>query len=145
MGRRSRKRASAGAPRGEAARRPLVVRADPSERPKAPWHPFPLVELCVLAGLVLLVWGLIDFGSERGRLMLVLGMLLGSLGGLDTAAREHFAGFRSHAMVLAGVPAVAVAAIAYFAGLPWPVVVAAAVACFAGAIWLLGRAYTRRA
>ena len=115
------------------------------ERPKAPWHPFPLVELCVLAGLVLLVLGLLSFDTDRGKAMLISGMLLGSLGGLDTALREHFAGFRSHAMVLAGVPAVAVAAIAYFAGLPWPVVVAAAVACFAGAIWLLGRAYARRA
>ena len=137
MGRRSRKRASAGAPRGEAASRPLVARPDPSERPRAPWHPFPLVELCVLLALVLLVWGLIDFGSERGRLMLVFGMLLGSLGGLDTVAREHFSGFRSHAMVLAALPAVAVAAIVYFSGLPWPLVVVGAVTgapagCFAG-------------
>jgi hypothetical protein len=145
MGRRSRKRASAGAPRGAAAQRPLVVRADPTERPKPPWHPFPLVELCVLLGLILLVWGLIDFDTERGRLMLVCGMLLGSLGGLDTVLREHFSGFRSHAMILAGIPAVAVAAIAYFAGLPWPVVVLGALATFAGAVWLSGRAYARRA
>ena len=145
MGRRSRKRAAAGAPRGEAASRPLVARDDPTERPKAPWHPFPLVELCVLLGLVLLVWGLIDFESERGRLMLVCGMLLGSLGGLDTVLREHFSGFRSHTMVLAGIPAVAVAAIVYFSGLPWPLVPAGALGTFAGAVWLLGRAYARRA
>jgi hypothetical protein len=145
MGRRSRKRASAGAPRGAAARRPLAVRDDPTERPKAPWHPFPLVELSVLVGIVLLVWGLIDFGSERGRLMLVCGMLLGSLGGLDTVLREHFSGFRSHATILAGIPAVAVAAAAYFAGLPWPAVVVGALATFAGALWLFGRAYAPRA
>ena len=42
--------------------------------------------------------------------MLVIGLALGSLGGLDTAAREHFAGFKPHTPVLAGVPAVAVAA-----------------------------------
>jgi uncharacterized membrane protein YhiD involved in acid resistance len=99
----------------------------------------------VLLGLILLVWGLIDFDTERGRLMLVCGMLLGSLGGLDTVLREHFSGFRSHAMILAGIPAVAVAAIAYFAGLPWPVVVLGALATFAGAVWLSGRAYARRA
>ena len=38
------------------------------------------------------------------------GMALGSLGGFDTAAREHFAGYKSHSMMLAGVPAVGVGA-----------------------------------
>ena len=69
------------------------------ERPKAPWHPVPLVELCVLAGIVLLVLGLLSYDSDRGKAMLVGGMLLGSLGGLDTALREHFNGFRSHSSV----------------------------------------------
>ena len=84
------------------------------ERPRAPWHPFPLVELCVLAGIVLLVLGLINYDTERGRAMLVGGMLLGSLGGLDTALREHFGGYRSHTTILAGLAAVALAAILYF-------------------------------
>jgi hypothetical protein len=114
------------------------------ERPKAPWHPFPLVELCVLAGLVLLVLGLLSFDSGRGRAMLVSGMLLGSLGGLDTALREHFAGFRSHAMILAAVPAVGLAAILFFAGVPWPLVTAVPVLAFAAALPLLLRAYRRR-
>ena len=61
-----------------------------------------------------------------------------------TVLREHFSGFRSHAMVLAGVPAVAVAALVYFSGLPWPLVVVGAVGTFAGAVWLLGRASARR-
>ncbi|HET9740620.1 MAG TPA: hypothetical protein VFP78_21085 [Solirubrobacteraceae bacterium] len=111
------------------------------ERPKAPWHPFPLVELAVLAGIVLLILGLLDYGSERGRALLVCGMLLGSLGGLDTALREHFAGYRSHTTVLAGIPAVALAAVLYFAGAPWPAVVAGAVVAFPVALWLLARAY----
>jgi hypothetical protein len=114
-------------------------------RPKAPWHPFPLVELAVLAGIVLLILGVLDYGSDRGRAMLVGGMLLGSLGGLDTALREHFAGFRSHTTVLAGLPAVALAAALYFAGAPWPAVVAVAALAFAAALWLLARAYRRRA
>ena len=113
------------------------------ERPKAPWHPFPLVELAVLAGIVLLILGLLDYGSDRGRAMLICGMLLGSLGGLDTALREHFAGYRSHTAVLAGIPAVGLAALLYFVGAPWPAVVAGAAIAFPVALWLLARAYRR--
>jgi hypothetical protein len=115
----------------------------PPERPKTPWHPFPLVELCVLAGIVLLILGLIDFDSRRGKTMLLVGLALGSLGGLDTAAREHFAGFKPHTTVLAGVPAVAVAAVLYFAELPWPVVFVGAVLTFVAAFRLLWLAYNR--
>ena len=117
----------------------------PSERPQAPWHPFPLVELCVLAGIVLLVLGLISADTPHGRAMIVAGLALGSLGGLDTAAREHFAGFRSHTAVLAGVPTVAVAAILYFLAVPWPVVVIAAAVTFGFGLRALWRAYERRA
>ena len=113
------------------------------ERPKPPWHPVPLVELSVLAGIVLLVLGFLDWESETGKAMLVAGMLLGSLGGLDTALREHFAGYRSHTMVIAGVPGVALAALLYFTGVPWPAVVAGALLAFGGAAWLLARAYGR--
>jgi hypothetical protein len=122
----------------------LPVTPPREERPRAPWHPVPLVELCVLAGIVLLVLGFINWETDTGRLMLVGGMLLGSLGGADTALREHFAGYRSHTTVLAGIPGVALAAILYFASVPWPVVVLGALAAFGGAAFLLARAYTAR-
>jgi hypothetical protein len=114
-------------------------------RPKAPWHPFPLVELCVLAGIVLLVLGLISHDSPHGRAMLLTGLALGSLGGLDTAAREHFAGFKSHTLVLAGVPAVVLAGVLYFVRAPWLAIVIGAAIALAVSARLLWRAYQRRA
>jgi hypothetical protein len=124
-----------------------TARGKPAEdRPKAPWHPVPLAELCVLVGIILIVAGLIaGVSGDRGRLLLVTGLALGSLGGLDTAAREHFSGWASHTAVLAGVPAVAVAAVLFFAKAPWIAVVAAMVVVFAGAATGLDRAWRRRA
>ena len=114
------------------------------ERPRAPWHPVPLAELCVFVGILLLVAGLIvGLDSDRGRLMLVTGLALGSLGGLDTAVREHWAGFASHHTVLAGVPAIATAAILYFASAPWIAVIAGGVIVFALALIPLRKAWRR--
>ena len=69
----------------------------------------------MLIGLVLLVWGLIRGDDDSGRVLLVGGMALASLGGLDTALREHFGGFRSHALLLAALPAVLIAGVLFFA------------------------------
>ena len=98
----------------------------------------------MLAGIVLLVLGLINYDTEGGRAMLISGMLLGSLGGLDTALREHFSGYRSHTTILAGLVGVALAAALYFAQAPWPAVVACALVGFGVAFWLLLGAYRRR-
>jgi hypothetical protein len=116
------------------------------ERPRAPWHPVPLAELCVLLGIVLMVVGLVTgLGSDRGRLLLVFGLAMGSLGGLDTAAREHFAGWASHTSALAGVPAVAVAAVLYVVHAPGIAIVAALVVVFVAAAVVLDRAWRRAA
>jgi hypothetical protein len=103
------------------------------------------VELCVLAGIVLLVLGFIESDSPHGRAMVIAGLCLGSLGGLDTAAREHFSGYRSHALVLSGLPTVAVAGVLYFLEVPWPVVVLGAAVTLAVTLPALWRAYERRA
>jgi hypothetical protein len=143
MGRRSRKRGVEPLP--APAREPAPARrAAAGERPRAPWHPFPLVELCVLIGLVLLVWGLFTADEASGRVLLVCGMALGSLGGLDTALREHFSGYRSHALLIAALPAVLVAGVLFFASAPWIVIPVAAGAVLAGGFVLLRRAFRAR-
>ena len=145
MGKRSRRRSDALVTPAPAPARRSPSRRLGEERPRAPWHPFPLVELSVFVGLVLLVWGLFRRDDDGGRVMLVCGLLLASLGGLDTALREHFSGLRSHAMILAAAPAVGLAAILFFGGAPWPLVTAAPAITFAAALPLLLRAYRRRA
>lgn len=114
------------------------------QRPKAPWHPVPLVELCVLAGIVLIVVGFIDFDDRDGRILLAMGLVLASLAGLDTAVRDHYAGFRSHSMLLAGVPAVLLAGGLFYARAPWPAVVAAAVVVFVAGLLFFQRQFRRR-
>jgi len=81
------------------------------EAPPAPWGSFPLMELSVLAGLILIVVGAITGNPTQ----LAIGLALGSLGGLELSIREHFAGFRSHTTLLAGVVFVLATGIAYFA------------------------------
>jgi hypothetical protein len=116
------------------------------ERPRAPWHPVPLAELCVLVGIVLMVVGVIHgLGDDRGKLLLVFGMAMGSLGGLDTAAREHFSGWASHTSALAGVPAVVVAAVLFVAGVPTIAIAGAGVVVFAAAAMGFDRAWRRAA
>jgi hypothetical protein len=115
------------------------------ERPQAPWHPFPLVEIAVLLGIALIVVGFISKDSARGRTLLAFGLALGALGGLDTAVREHFAGYRSHTFVLAGFPAVAVAVILAVAGVPAYVPPAAAVVVFVAAFGALRRVWDHKA
>src|ERR687886_760615 len=146
MGKRARRRgeiATAPAPPPAAPRRP--GRPRPEDRPKPPWHPVPLVELSVLVGIVLLVLGVLNLDEDRGKVMLVMGMALGSLGGLDTALREHFAGYRSHTTIIAGLPAVVTAAALYFAKAPWPVLIVAAALVFAAVFTLARKAFMRRA
>ena len=82
-----------------------------SEEPhKGPWGSFPLTEVTVLAGLVLLILGLITGSMTQ----LVVGLLLGSAGGLELSIREHFAGYRSHTTLLSGVVFVVSTGVAYF-------------------------------
>src|SRR5918992_3693649 len=110
MGRRSRKRGESTRAERDAARRerardprPLPRPGRPSarERPPAPWGSFPLSELVILLGIVLIVWG--AFSGEGGEERLLAGLVIASLGGGELALREHLGGYRSHSSLLAGV------------------------------------------
>jgi hypothetical protein len=126
-------------------RPPARARPRLEDRPKPPWHPVPLVELAVLVGIVLIVVGFLSRDQRRGRTLLALGVLLGSLGGLDTALREHFAGYRSHTLVLALAPAVAAVVLLAVAGAPLVAIPLAAVAIFGVGFILLRGAWVRNA
>ena len=80
------------------------------EVPPAPWGSFPLVELSVLAGLILIIIGAITSNLTQ----LGIGLALGSLGGLELSIREHFAGYRSHTTLLAGVVFVLATGLTFF-------------------------------
>lgn len=117
------------------------------DRPPAPWGNFPLVELCVLAGLIMLILGFFFVSGDRGPILIAAGLALGSIGGLDLSIREHFSGYQSHTLLLAGVPAVIVLGALFYIGpdeLPPLARAAIAIAIFAVTAYLLSRAFERR-
>ena len=129
----------------QAAERKRAAAED--SRPPAPWGSFPLVELCIFVGIVLVVVGLI-MGTDRGALAIGVGIGLAALGGLELAIREHFAGFRSHSALLAGVPAIATLGILFYASpaaLEPPVRLLIAAAVFAGAFFGFQAMFKRKA
>jgi hypothetical protein len=147
MGRRTRKRGglTTRAERDAARRAPAARRPPASERPPAPWGSFPLSELVILIGIVVMVWGFLS-GRDRGEERVAAGLLLASIGGGELALREHLAGFRSHSALLAGVAAFAVVtAVALTLGpvKVWVLLLAGA-AVFAGAFYGMRELFKRR-
>jgi hypothetical protein len=151
MGRRSRKRSAPGelrppaTARAEGPPRPapaaLRRRAPASERPPAPWGTFPLGELTTLAGIVVLVVG---FFSTSGRLLAV-GFSLVALSGAELAAREHFAGFRSHSALLGLILGAVTAVVLVVADAPRTLQIGLALAVFLAGFWMMRRAFQARA
>jgi hypothetical protein len=60
------------------------------------------------------------------------------------AIREHFAGYRSHTTVLAGMPAIVGMAVLFFGGVPQGIVLATGAAVFATAFWAMRDLFKRR-
>jgi hypothetical protein len=100
-------------------RRPPVKRRDDSllgpygEPPPSPFG-LPVSEFAILVGAVGVIVGLVSSAPTA----LVVGVVVCALGVAEFTAREHFSGYRSHATLLAAMPAVAVgvALIAVFGG-----------------------------
>jgi hypothetical protein len=127
--------------RAQAAR---TARGDPGGPPPAPWGSFPLSEIVVLVGIVLLFAGFF-VEPPRGPIMIGTGLVLGSLAGLELSVREHFAGYRSHTLLIAGFPAVVVTAGLFaLTKIPPLACLAAGVAAFALCAWQLAGLFRRR-
>jgi hypothetical protein len=142
VGKRSRRRAVLAAPRPSDRG---AGHADGLQRPAAPWGRFPVSEIAILAGLVLLVAGV---AGGAGQTAVLAGLALIVLATLEQSAREHATGFRSHAALLALVPTVLVHALAVVLLNPRanPLLFVADAAVFAAtAFWLtVGFRRTRR-
>lgn len=133
---------------GSGSRDVKPARQSPDDdSPPAPWGSFPLVELCVLTGIVLLILGFFVVGGSRGPILIAAGLALGSIGGLELSIREHFAGYKSHTAILAGVPALIVVGLLFYLGpdgLPPVARAAIAIAVFGLAAVALTRIFSNR-
>jgi len=93
----------------------------------------------------MLIGGVVVRGGQ-GTVMIAVGLALGALAGIELSIREHFAGYRSHTLLLSGVAGVAVlVALASLVPSLWfPLALAAAAAAFTLVAWGLTRAFRRR-
>ncbi|MDX6616147.1 MAG: hypothetical protein QOD60_1238 [Solirubrobacterales bacterium] len=116
------------------------------ERPQPLWGSFPLSEIVIAIGLVMLIIGLF-LPPSSGKLVVAVGLVLASLAGLEVAVREHLTGYRSHTTLLAGGTAVAAIAITLAIGQrDLPLWVALLIGLGAGGLAAFGllRAFRRR-
>ncbi len=118
----------------------MSERPKADERPPAPWGSFPLAELTILAGIVVLAIGIL----AQNPTALGVGVVLAGLGGLEVSVREHFAGYRSHTTMLAGLAFVLVTGLLfYLAGLILAICLAAGAVAFLASFVALRYAFRR--
>jgi hypothetical protein len=73
------------------------------ERPPSPFGGLPVSEILIFVGLVtIVVW----YFAKLGAAALVTGIVVIAVGVVEVTAREHFSGYRSHAALLAMIPAI---------------------------------------
>jgi hypothetical protein len=155
--RRRRQQADDGTAAGTGTNRPPAVvlddqqraktaarRAGNIERPPPLWGSFPLTEIVIFIGLIVFVVGLF-IGPPQGFVMIVVGLGLASLAGLELSIREHFSAFRSHTLLLSAVIAVPLFGVLFLGTTtPTAICVAVALVAFGGAAWLFASAFRRR-
>lgn len=108
------------------------------ERPPAPWGTFPLAELTILGGIVMLGIGL----ATQSVTAIAVGVVLAALGGLEVSVREHLAGYRSHTTLLAGFVFVLVTGLLFYAaGMILAVALVAGAVAFVAAFVALRRVF----
>jgi hypothetical protein len=154
MGRRSRKRSSTPATPPPPARdvpaapppaapRTATYRARREDAPQPPWAPFPLTELVILLSIIMLGLGFVTGGDRRG-VLLGGGFVLVTLAAGELSVREHFAGYRSHSSLLAGICAILAAIPVWLLPVPQPVVLLVGVIAFVLSLLGFRRAFMRR-
>jgi hypothetical protein len=74
------------------------------ERPPSPFGGFPASEIAIFAGIIGVLVGVLS-GAPAA---LAAGIVVCTLGVVEVTAREHLSGYRSHATLLAAIPAVAI-------------------------------------
>jgi hypothetical protein len=141
-----RERARAGREHARPSGRARPGRTSIDDRPPPLWGSFPLTELIILAGIVLMVWGFASGSGREGDAKIAAGLAIAALAGLELAIREHVTGFRSHTTLLAGAAALlTVAALSVGVGLDaLGVLLAGGVLSFAGAFYGLRELFKRR-
>jgi hypothetical protein len=156
MGRRSRKRASTPVAPPEPRDRPVVPAPVPAaprtatykarreDAPQPPWAPFPLTELCILLSIVLLGIGFLFADGERRGVLLGGGFILVTLAAGELSVREHFAGYRSHSSLLAGICAILAALPFWLAPIPQEIVLLVGIVAFVAGLLGFRRAFMRR-
>jgi len=110
------------------------------DRPQSPFGGLPISELAILVGLIAAVVGFVSGGGPP----LVVGLIICALGVVEITAREHFSGYRSHAALLAGIPAVAlevVLVVSFGEPKQRALLLVAVVPVFAVLFWLLRRKF----
>jgi hypothetical protein len=119
-------------------------RAGAPDRPPALWGDFPLSEIVIAIGVLLLVAGFF-VSPPQGFVMIAVGLALGSLAGLELSLREHLAGFRSHTLVLSAAVGVPVFGALFVATkVNAAVCLAAGAVAFGAAAWLFTQLFRRR-
>ena len=111
-------------------------------RPDAIWAPFPLTEIGMAVGLVLFLAGFAS-GGAHGAWLLAIGVVVLAVVVAELCLREHFAGFRSHSLLLGLLPVTIVhMGVVLLVSSDWrgPLVLVVDLALAGGlAWWLLGR------